>query len=67
MPTRAYRCEKCKGEWEVDQKVDEPSLRECNAVDVDAAPGDVKCGGELVPLLFATPGKVRGGTPKFYR
>lgn len=55
MPTREYRCEKCKSQFQVNQKASEATIQWC------------RCGGKLTVLLFPVAGRVRGGTPKFHR
>jgi putative FmdB family regulatory protein len=60
MPTYEYECSTCGGRTIVQQGVNEAPLSEC--------PGDERgqytmpCAGTLKRLLFATPGKVVGGT-----
>lgn len=50
MPTYEYRCEKCKKEFELFQKISEPPLSKCP-----------DCGGKVTRLVSAASFSLKGG------
>jgi putative FmdB family regulatory protein len=65
MPTYKYQCQECKVVFEAVQSMNEMPLTLCRRRVSDERPRT--CGGQLKRLLYPVPGKVHGGTPKFYR